>query len=58
MVLAGEGLITARLGTDEGSLLAVSSDMGFETAWSVEALAAAVKGADIVPLATGLAVCP
>jgi hypothetical protein len=31
--------------------------MGLEAAWPVEALVAAFDGTDVVPLATGLAVC-
>lgn len=58
VVFAGKCLVTARLSAGEWSLLVVTSHVGFEAAWSVEALAAAVKCADVIPLATSLAVCP
>lgn len=58
MVFARKRLVAAGLSAGKGSLLAVGSHVGFEAAWSVEALAAAVEFADVVPLATSLTLCP
>jgi hypothetical protein len=57
VVFAGKRLVTARLRACEGSLLVVAAHVGFEAAWSVEALVAAVHGTGVVPLAASLAVC-
>jgi hypothetical protein len=56
VVFAGECLVAAGLGTDERSLLVVASHVCLEATWSVEALRAG--RANVVPLATGLALCP
>lgn len=58
MVLAGERLVAAGLGASEWSLLAMAPLVGFEAAWPIKALTAALEGADVVPRATSLAVCP
>lgn len=58
MVLTWEGLVTAIFVTSKRSLLVVAAHVCFEAAWAVEALVAARKCADVVPLAARLAVCP
>jgi hypothetical protein len=57
MVFARKSLVAAGLRTGKRPFLVVTSHVCFETAGSVEALAAAVDFADEVPLPTSLAVC-
>jgi hypothetical protein len=58
MVFTGERLVAARLRAGKGSFLVVAAHVGFEAAWSIEALFAAFKCADVVPLAACLTIRP
>jgi hypothetical protein len=56
VVFSGKRLVASQLGAGEGSFLVVASHVRLETTWPIEALRA--DGADVVPLPTGLALCP
>ena len=56
VVFAGERLVAVWLGAGKGAFLVVAAHVGLEPTGTVEALCAAVHGADIVPLAASLAV--
>jgi hypothetical protein len=58
VVFAGERLVAAGLRAGKRSFLVVTVHMGFEAAWSVEALFTAFECADVVPLAASLAIRP